>query len=74
MVTEQQGFIQGEHITGNLLPVKVTIEYCNKENIETYMIMMDYKKLYNRIDRSTMEETLKAMNISETIIDLTKLL
>ena len=38
------------------------------------MIMMDFKKAYNRIDRKTMEETLRAINFSEKIIDLVLLL
>ena len=38
------------------------------------MIAMDFKKPYDRIYRKTMEENLQAMNISDTIIDLMKLL
>ena len=38
------------------------------------MIMMDFKNAYDRIDRKTMEETLRAMNFSEKIIDLVLLL
>ena len=38
------------------------------------MIMMDFKKEYNRIDRKKTEETLRAMNFSEKIIDLVLLL
>ena len=38
------------------------------------MIMMDFKKAYDRIDRKTMEETLRAMNFIEKIIDLVLLL
>ena len=72
--TEQQGFIKGGDITGNLMLAKEIIEYCEENNIEAYMIMMYFKKAYDRIDRSTMIETLKAMNISETIIDLILLL
>ena len=41
------------------------MEYCKEEDIESYMIMMDFKKAYDRIDRKTMEETLRAMNFSE---------
>ena len=72
--TEQQGFIKGGDITGNLMLAKEIIEYCEENNIEAYMIMMDFRKAYDRIDRSTMIETLKAMNISETVIDLILLL
>ena len=49
--TEQQGFIQGGDITRNLILVKDIMEYCKEEGIEVYMIMMDFKKSYDRIDR-----------------------
>ena len=38
------------------------------------MIMMDFKKAYDKIDRDTMIKTLQAMNISRKIIDLAELL
>ena len=38
------------------------------------MIMMDFNKAYDRIDRNKMEETLRAMNFSDKIIDLVLLL
>ena len=50
------------------------MEYCKEEDIEAYMIMMDFKKAYDRIDRKTMEETLRAMYFSEKITDLVLLL
>ena len=50
------------------------MEYCKEEDIEAYMIMMDFRKAYDRIDRNTIEETLRAMNFNEKIIDLVLLL
>ena len=42
--TEQQGFIQGGDITGNLILVKERMKYLKEEDIEAYMIMMDLRK------------------------------
>ena len=72
--TEQQGFIQGGDITGNLMLVKEIIEYCKEDDMEAYMIMVDFKKAFDRIDRDTIIKTLQAMNISRKIIDLVELL
>ena len=72
--TEQQGFIEGGDITGNLILVKEIIEYCKEENIEAYLILMDFKKAYDRIDRETIETTMKAMNYGDKIIEMIKLL
>ena len=72
--TEQQGFIKGGDITGNLILVKEIIEYCNEENIEAYIILMDFKKAYDRIDRETLEYTMRAMNYGENLIEMVKLL
>ena len=54
--------------------MKVIIEYCKEEDIEVYMIMMDFEKTYDRTYRITMEKTFRAMNVSETIIGIVKLL
>ena len=50
------------------------MEYYKEEDIEFYMIMMDFKKASDRIDRKKMEETIRAMNFSEKIIDLVLIL
>ena len=41
---EQQGFIQESDITGNLVLVTEIMKYWKEEEIEAYMIMMDFKK------------------------------
>ena len=62
---DQQGFIQGGDITGNLILVKEIIEYCNESNTEGAMLMMDFKKAYDRVNRETMMRTLETMNFGE---------
>ena len=72
--TEQQGFVQDGDITGNLILVKEIIEYCNEMDIEGSMIMMDFMKAYDRVDREVMFETLKAMNFGEKMIRIIKVI
>ena len=50
MGTEQQWFIEGGDATGNLILVEEITEYCNEEDLEAYIIMMDFEKAYDRID------------------------
>ena len=71
---EQQGFVEEGDIAGNLLLVKEMIEYCNEEDIEGSMIMMDFMKAYDRIDRGAMMETLKTMGFGDKIIGTVKVL
>ena len=71
---DQQGFIKGGNISGNLLQVKAMIEYCNEEDIDGAMIFMDFKKAYDRIDRDMMFRTLEKMNFGEDYIKMVKLL
>merc|ERR1740130_708292 len=71
---EQQGFVEEGDIAGNLLLVKEMIEYCNEEDIEGSMIMMDLMKAYDRIDRGAMMETLKTMGFEDKIIGTVKVL
>ena len=41
---EQQDFVEGGDITGNILLVKLIIEYCDEKDIEgRSMVMMDFK-------------------------------
>ena len=72
--TEQQGFIQVGDITGNLMLVKEIIKHCTETNTEAHAIMMDFKKAYDRIDRTTMIKCMRAINISETLIELVELI
>lgn len=72
--TEQQGFIEGGDISGNLILVKEVIEFCKEKEIEAYIILMDFMKAYNRIDRETIEITLREMNFGEPLIEMIKLL
>jgi hypothetical protein len=46
----QQGFIKDGNIVGSLILVKEIIEYCNEENVEGALILMDFKKAYDRIE------------------------
>ena len=71
---DQQGFIMGGDITGNLILVKEIIEYCKEENVDAYMILMDFQKAYDRVDRDAMEQTMREMNFPSTIMELINLL
>jgi hypothetical protein len=72
--SEQQGFIPGGDIAGNLLLMKEIIAHCDEEEIEGAMIMMDFMKAYDRVDRETVMETMKAMNIGEGFRDMVRVL
>ena len=71
---DQQGFIEGGDITGNLMLVKEIIEYCNEEEKEGCMIMMDFMKAYDRVDRGAMMETMRAMNFGERFLEMIEML
>ncbi len=71
---EQQGFIPGGEIAGNLLLVKEIIAYCDDESVEGAMIMMDFMKAYDRVDRETVMETMKKMIIGESFRNMVQLL
>ena len=54
--------------------MKEIIEYCNETDKEAYVLMMDFKKAYDRVDRETIEQTMRKMNYGENILKLIKLL
>ena len=74
IVMIQQGFIEGGDIAGNLILVKEIIEYFKKENIEVYLILTDFKKAHDSIDRGTIDTTMRAMNYGEKLIGVIKLI
>jgi hypothetical protein len=67
---DQQGFIKEGDITGNLILVKEIIQYCNEEEVAGAMILMDFKKAYDRVDRGLMIRTLERMNFGPEFIQL----
>ena len=71
---DQQGFIKDGDITGNLILVKELIEYCNEEEVEGAMVMMDFKKAYDRVDRQAMFDVLEEMNFGEQFVRLVKVM
>ena len=64
---DQQGLIEGGDISGNLILVKEIIEYYNKNDIERCIILMDFKKAYDRVDREAMMKVLHKMNFGPNI-------
>ena len=64
--TEQQGFVEGGDIIGHTILVKEIIEYCNETDKETYVLMMFFKNIYDRLDRITIEQTIRKVNYGET--------
>ena len=71
---DQQGFIKGGDITGNLILVKEIIDYCNEEKKEGNMILMDFMKAYDRVDREAMFDTLTTMNYGDYFLNLVRIL
>ena len=54
---EQQGFIPGGDIAGNLLLMKEIIAHYDEGDTEGAMIMMNFTKAYDRVDNDTVMET-----------------
>lgn len=66
---DQQGFIKDGDIAGNLILVKEIMDYCNETDSEGYIIMMDFKKAYDRVNREALRKTLEAMNFGEYFLN-----
>ena len=70
----QQGFIKDGDITGNLILVKEIIEYCNENDEEGAIILMDFKKAYDRVDRGAVFRVLEKMGFGRDFVDIVKVL
>ena len=71
---DQQGFIKDGDITGNLILVKEIIEYCDETETEAALILMDFKKAYDRVSREAMIRVLREMNFGEFFIQMVETL
>jgi len=74
IANDQQGFIKDGVITGNLILVKEVIEYCNELNEEGAVVMMDFMKAYDRVDRDVMMKVLRKMNFGEDMLNMVETL
>ena len=61
-------------ITGNLILVKEIIEYCNENDEEGAMILMDCKKAYDRVDREAVFKVLEKMGFEKEFVEMVKVL
>jgi len=57
-------------ITGNLILVKEVIEYCNGNDEDGAVVMMDFMKAYDRVDRDVMFRVLRKMNFGEDMLNM----
>lgn len=71
---DQQGFVRGRDISGNIILVKEIIEYCDRENKEGALILMDFQKAYDRVSREVMFELLERLNFGEIFRKYVRLL
>ena len=71
---DQQGFIFNGDITGNLILVKEVIEYIEEEDLDGAIVMMDFMKAFDRIDRDVMFEVLERMNFGDMFVEYVKMM
>ena len=62
---DQQGFIKEGEILGNLVLVKEIIKYCEEENVDAALVLMDFEKAFDRVDREAMMSVLESMGFGE---------
>ena len=54
--------------------MKEIIEYCNENDEEGAIILMDFKKAYDRVDRVAMFRVLEKMGFGRDFVDIVKVL
>jgi hypothetical protein len=59
---------------GNIILVKEIIEYCKEDGNQGALILMDFMKAYDRINRKVMMKVLEKMNIGKDFRKIIKAL
>ena len=66
--------MQSGDIQGNLILVKEIIDYCNETGEEGALILMDFAKAFDRVDREVLMQTLKEMNFGDKFCGMIEML
>ena len=71
---DQSGFIAGRNLADNVRKVVDTIKYAAEQKINALLILLDFKKAFDRVEYSSLLSVLKWMNFGDTMVSWVKLL
>ena len=69
---DQKGFIKNRFIEENIRISYDMIDYCKQKNIEESIVLADFEKAFDSIDRDFLSKTLKIFNFGTHIINWIK--
>ena len=72
--SDQLAYVQDRIIGENLRIVKDIIDYAKIHNIEGLLLLVDFEKAFDSLDRSFLEHTLQSYGFGSKFINLVKLL
>ena len=72
--SDQTGFIKGRFIGENINKILNIIEHCEKNNLLTIIVNIDFEKAFDSLEWSQINRTLEFFNFGSDLIKWTKLL
>ena len=66
---DQKGFMKGRKISHNILELQSLIQYCDINDIEAYLMAIDFLKAFDRVEWIAFEHVLRMCNFGQQFID-----
>ena len=66
---DQNGFVPGGNIFFSLRTIRDILFHCKAENLELFMIAIDYSKAFDSVDHSTVFKVFETFNFGENLIN-----
>ena len=70
---QQKAYVPNDNIWTCLLNLLSTMLHCNKNKLNSPILLVDFWKAFDSIDHNFIYETLRILNFGEDIIDMVKL-
>ena len=66
--SDQTGFMKNRNISHNICKKVDILQYVQDNNIEVLLILLDFEKVFDRVEHKVVQETLKLLNFGTKII------
>ena len=65
---DQKGFVKGRKISRNILELQSIIEYCNLQDIDAFIMVVDFEKAFDKVEWPPFFEVLKRYGFGSQFI------
>ena len=72
--SDQSAFLKGRNISDNIRRIIDTIDFCDRNKINSLLIQLDFEKAFDRVDYDSLERTMLYLGFGEKITNWVRIL